>query len=442
MKNIPHVPAIDRQVLGVDVGKDSLVVCFSIREGTMVQKVIFRESFANTPDGITRLCRWLSRTILDRALPCICVMEATGVYHESLAHVLHAKGYHVVILLPNKSRHYALSLTGKSKTDAIDAEMLARYGLERPSPLWRPASPMLRALRALTRELRQNQVESTRIKNHIHAKHHAHCPLKTSLKRLRCALALCEKQALEIEKEIMTTLASDPELQRRVNTCATINGVGIMTVIIVVAETQGFALVTNAKQLSSYAGLDVVHRQSGKHIGQTSISKKGNRYIRAALYMPALCAARFNPSLRCHYTRLVEKRGIKKIGTMAVARKLLCLIFAIWKSGVPFDPNYGRHASEECYETAPMLLMPRPEIHQETRIATATMVCDNHEATLPCIDPLRVTAAGSQETSSVHTLLTAKARDAIIHMRECCVASSRSKDLVVYEISANYLSTA
>jgi transposase len=442
MKKNQQVPVVDRQVLGVDVGKDLLVVCFSIREETMFQKVIARESFANTPDGFRKLHRWLSRFIMNRFLPCTCVMEATGVYHESLAYFLHEQHYPVVILLPNKSRHYALSLPGKSKTDAIDAEMLARYGLERSSPLWEPAKPVYRALRALTRELRQKQEEMTRIKNQIHAKHHAYEPLKETVNRMKRTLAMYQRQAKKIVSEILATLATDAALCERVRTCATIIGLRTLSVVVVVAETQGFALVENLKQLASYAGYDVVHRQSGKHIGQTSISKKGNRYIRAALYMPAICAARYNPALREYYHRVVEKRGIKKIGTIAIARKLLGLIWTIWKSGVPFDPNYGRLPTDECCETTLNLRTPRPENHQETRVGTDTMACDNHEATLPHVNLPCVAADGSQEPSSVHTLLTAKVRDAIIPMRECCASALISIATSVNEISGNYLSTA
>ena len=131
---------------------------------------------------------------------------------------------------------------------------------------------------------------------------------------------------------------SDSSLYDKIAKLNTIPGISFMTIISILAETNAFVLVENAKQLVSYAGLDIQHNQSGLKDGKTRISKKGNSFIRNALYMPALCASRHNPDMKTFYTRLIERKPAKKIGITAVARKLLILMYILWKNNTEFEP--------------------------------------------------------------------------------------------------------
>ncbi len=97
------------------------------------------------------------------------------------------------------------------------------------------------------------------------------------------------------------------------------------------AETDGFRKCTSIRKLVSYAGLDVAENQSGDKSGVARISKKGNAHIRAALYMPALCACR---------QRLNKRQKSKKQGVIAVMRKLLVLIYTLWKNSQEYDPDH------------------------------------------------------------------------------------------------------
>jgi transposase len=103
----------------------------------------------------------------------------------------------------------------------------------------------------------------------------------------------------------------------------------------------GFYQFHSAKQLVSYAGYDVVQRESGTSIkGKTRISKKGNRYIRNALYFPAMVACRYNPTLKATYIRIIQNKSSKMIGQVAIQRKLLILMYTIWKNNTVFIENY------------------------------------------------------------------------------------------------------
>jgi transposase len=127
------------------------------------------------------------------------------------------------------------------------------------------------------------------------------------------------------------------------NVCS-IKGVGLLTALIVISETNGFELIENKAQLVSYAGSDVVERQSGSSIrGKTRISKKGNAHIRRALHYPALSAVRYEGQLGDLYKRVTLRNPkVKMIGLVAVQRKLLVLIYTLFKKNQPYDPNYAK----------------------------------------------------------------------------------------------------
>lgn len=119
-----------------------------------------------------------------------------------------------------------------------------------------------------------------------------------------------------------------------------IKGVAFITVIKILAETNGFLLFKNIRQLVSYAGLDVIENESGGYKGKTKISKKGNARIRAALYMPAMTASHHNQNLKTFYERINEGRTIKRQGLIAVMRKLLILIYTLYKNDETYIENY------------------------------------------------------------------------------------------------------
>jgi transposase len=99
---------------------------------------------------------------------------------------------------------------------------------------------------------------------------------------------------------------------------------GLSTAVTVVAETNGFNLIRNARQLVSYAGLDVVQKQSGTSVrGKAHISKKGNPHLRHCLHLPSFTAVKYNVPMQQLHHRIVEKQAIKMKGYVAVQRKML-----------------------------------------------------------------------------------------------------------------------
>jgi transposase len=194
-------------------------------------------------------------------------MEATGVYYEALPWALHQAGRSVIVVLPNRAKKYLQSLGNKSKNDRIDAKELAHMGAERNLTCWQPLSRQLYLLRKLTREHEQVQHMRTEIRNRLHAEAHSMLAGRSTVKRLKKALQLYEDQLKAILKEIKATVNEDALLKEKINKITSIKGVGLLTAATIIAETNGFALFTNYKQLTSFAGYDVVEHQLGKYRG-------------------------------------------------------------------------------------------------------------------------------------------------------------------------------
>jgi transposase len=334
-------------VVGLDIAKDSFTARIGTLDSQLKQYIGKACSFSNEIKGFKKLLSWIRKSCQNLKIPVSAaadefqfVMEATGVYYENLAYFLSEENKFVSVILPNKIKNFAKTLDNKSKTDDIDAAIITQFGLEKTLNKWDVPGPNFRKLKELAREYQNILQSSTAVKNQLHAKEHSHSPVKETIKRLKEQLKLYNHQLRQIKIQIEELINQDDDLNSKIKKIQTIDGVGLMTVVSIIAETNGFALIKNAKQLTSYAGLDIVHRQSGKVTGKTSISKKGNKFIRKAIYMPALCACRCNKKLKEIYIKLTIRKNYKKIGIIAVARKLLSLIYTLWKNNTEYNPNY------------------------------------------------------------------------------------------------------
>jgi len=148
--------------------------------------------------------------------------------------------------------------------------------------------------------------------------------------------------------EVRKLVTGDEEIKNLSGLLCSITGIGLLTAVIVLAETNGFDLIRNKRQLTSYTGLDVKEKQSGTSVkGKSKISKHGNRYLRKAMHLPALAAIRHDERYKAIFVRLVSKHGIKMKATVAVQRKLLEMTYTIYKSQIKYDKNYLTKKEEE-----------------------------------------------------------------------------------------------
>ena len=339
-----------RQVLGIDVAQKELVVCLGRMDEAFCSELYAYKTFANTAKGFISLVQWVKKlTVSD--LGVRYVMEATGVYHESLAYFLKDQGLEVSIILPNKISNYARSLTIKTVTDKTASEAIAQFGLERNLEQWEKPSPIYKRLKQLTREREQLVAERTMVKNQLHAEKAEAESNKASVTRAQKRIAFLTKQKNEITAEITLLVKSEESTHRSVELLCSIPGVGLLTAAIVLAETNGFDLIRNKRQLTSYAGLDVKEKQSGTSVkGKPKISKKGNRFLRKALHLPALSAIRSNERYKAIFVRLVGKHGIKMKAAVAVQRKLLEMMYTLFKADKKYDKDHYRKNEVELVE--------------------------------------------------------------------------------------------
>lgn len=337
-----------KQVAGIDVSKAELVVSIGrLKEEDLSIEIYGYKVFANTAKGFKELSEWVKKKA-KAEIPVKFVMEATGVYHESLAYYLTDQNEQVSIVMPSKMSNYQKTLEIKTITDKTSSEVIASFGLEKNVPLWKKPKKIYRDIRQLTRERDQLMAQRTELKNQLHAEQSEAFPNDSSIARIKERISLHNRQEKEIMQEISAYINQDEQVRNLTVLLGSIPGIGLLTAAIILAETSGFDLIGSRKQLTSYAGLDVKEKESGTSVkSKPKISKKGNRYLRKAMHFPALTAIRHDERFKAIFARLVAKHGIKMKATVAVQRKLLELAYTIYKTNKPYDKEYLKQNSED-----------------------------------------------------------------------------------------------
>jgi transposase len=331
---------IVKQVAGIDVAQKELVVTLGRMYDNWEPELYGNKTFPNTQKGFLLLIAWVKK-LMQQAIPVRFVMEATGVYHESLAYFLEQKDYEVSIVLPNKISNYSRTLEIKTVTDKTASEAITKFGLERKLDRWTRPGEVFKKLRQLTRERNQVVEMRTIAKNQLHAEQAEAEPNSSSVSRIKKQIAFFGKQEKEIQGEIAALIKQDQKIKKAIEIMCSVPGVGILTAATILSETNGFELIRNKKQLTSYAGLDIKEKQSGTSVkGKPRISKKGNKYLRKTMHMPALTAIRHDERFKAVFARLVSKHGIKMKAVVAIQRKLLEMVYIIYKTNIAYDKNY------------------------------------------------------------------------------------------------------
>jgi len=326
--------------VGLDLSKDTFWLSLGVLTSNYDLKFIKDQKFNNRKEGFDQMLNCIKRTNVNIE-GIHFTMEATGVYYENLANYLYQKGFNVHVVLPNKAKKFAESLDIKSKTDKLDSKFLSRLGLERKLINWAPPEPIYKELKELTRERARLVKIRSQFKNTLHALNYSYKAGLKTVNRTESIIKLFDKKVKQIESEIALKVKSNQNVTNNVNKLISIPGVGEITAVTIIAETNGFSMITNARQLTSYAGLDIRIRESGKWKGKEKISKKGNSHIRGALYLPALCIINNSEQMKSFYSRLVQEKKKSKIGITAVCRKLLLLMYSIWKNDSVYDKSYN-----------------------------------------------------------------------------------------------------
>jgi transposase len=314
--------------LGLDLAKETFHACL-LSDRSDAKKV-----FTNTPRGFEQLTAWLKNR---HAADVHICMEATGAYWEALALHLHGLEWCVSVVNPARIKAFAQSELLRTKTDAVDAALIARFCRTHRPERWEPPLPEIRALQGLMRHY--DHLKSTRAQQSVYAQSSDAAIVAVSIREV---IATLDEQIAQVERKIRQHFDDHPDLKRRRDLLTSIPGVGETTAGAILSEIPHLDRFHSAKAVAAFAGLSPRERRSGTSIyGRPRLCKTGNARIRKALYMPAMVALRFNPTLRVFAERLLAAGKHKRLIIGAVMRKLLVLAYGILRSGVAFDANYA-----------------------------------------------------------------------------------------------------
>lgn len=314
-------------VMGIDVSKRTFDACVLMNGKSKHKK------FSNDYTGFKGVQDWLSDLGIRRVHAC---MESTGRYYEFLAQALSSD--HVVsVINPQKIKGFSQSELKRSKTDKLDAALIARFCMEKqPSP-WTAKSETWREVQELERYVDSLKEIRTQEINRLEA------GVRSTLvcRSIQQHIENLDQQISELSDSLSELIRLDDGLHKQCELITSVIGIGDATAYIWLGELGVVDRFKTARELESFCGLAPRKQQSGTSlIKRDRMSKIGNSRIRKALYLPALSAMRYNPVIRTGAERLREAGKPGKVIVGAVMRKLLRIIFAILKSGQPFDLDY------------------------------------------------------------------------------------------------------
>jgi transposase len=300
--------------VGIDVSKAQLDVAMR-PEG--------RFSAANDEHGIAQIIARLSAVP-----PTMVVVEATGGLEMPLAGALAAAGVPVVVVNPRHVRDFAKASGRLAKTDALDAQALAHFAEVMRPELRSLPDEQTQTLAAILTRRRQLVEMLTAEKNRLGS---ARTPVRKSL---RTHIAWLERELSHTDSDLAHAIRESPVWREKEALLRSTPGVGPVVTTTLLANLPELGTLTS-KQIAALVGVAPLNRDSGTVRRQRHVWG-GRAPIRAALYMAALVAARFNPVIRAFYQRLCAAGKAKKVVLTACMRKLLIILNAMLKHRIPW----------------------------------------------------------------------------------------------------------
>jgi transposase len=319
-----------KAVLGIDIAKERFNVAL-LRGGKYKHK-----SFVNNAEGFRALSMWLQRQGIEGVGRVHACMESTGVYTEPLAQYLYDSGYKVSVVNPARVKGFAQSELIRTKTDKVDASVIARFCLAMRPEEWVPEAKEIRELRSLVRRvdalIKMRNQETNRLEARddvVRAEIEDH-------------MEYLDRQIELIKQRITSHIDRHPQLREKRDLLESIPGVGEATIGLVLSHFAYVEKFSSAKELTSFLGIAPREHQSGSSVrGRRRMSKVGRSSLRKAFYMPALAALRYNPIIVEMKRRLTVAGKPKMVIVGAAMRKLVHLIYGVLKNNTPFDPTFS-----------------------------------------------------------------------------------------------------
>lgn len=311
--------------IGVDVDS-KLLVCKINRNGKNCPVT----EFENTPVGHRKFIKWATKY---NKLAKVC-MEATGVYSLLFALALHqSENIQVMVVNPKAIKHFGTASLQRAKTDALDAETILEYLMRMPFRLWQPPSDEIFEIQHISRRIVQLTASFTRERNrHLAAKKIGNIG-RVVANDTAVTMRHIEKRIKTMESTLLGLVTCIPELSHKLKLLTSTTGIAKKTGPRILAELMMLPDDMSGPQWVAFAGLDPRPYESGTStLKPRRITKAGNRYLREALYFPALVASQNDPNVKAFYEKLIAK-GKKPLQALAaIMRKLLLAIWGMFKN--------------------------------------------------------------------------------------------------------------
>ncbi|ADO31427.1 TPA: IS110-like element ISNgo3 family transposase [Neisseria meningitidis] len=313
-------------IIGLDISKDTIDATLHKTNGS-----IHYIKFKNNDDGLKQFRLWIKG---NRIRKVYIGMEATGIYYEKAADML-SSYYTVYVINPLKIKDYGKSRFNRTKTDKADSNLIADYIKRHQDTLIPYQIPKNKALQKLINLKNQLQQQQKQIKNRLHSTE------EDFIRNIHQDLIDTIQDKMEQVKIAISEQIKKQTDYNHYRNLQTIPSIGKDTASVLYAQLTEKHFKT-ANQFVSYAGLSPAIIQSGTSVrGRGRLSRYGNRRLKSTLYMPALCAYRFNA-----FPKLIN--NLKKAGKpkmviiVAIMRKLAKLAYYIVKTGQPYDAERHR----------------------------------------------------------------------------------------------------
>lgn len=315
-------------LVGIDVACKTLAVCVERTNGE-------QEAFElpNTREGHLDLIRRITR----RRARARVALEASGNYHLELALALNeAPRVEVEVVNPRAARDFARARMSRSKTDRADAGMLMEFVRRMPFQPWTPPAPKMFELRAQARRIADHTKTRTQEKNRRHAETHS-VRSRVVSKDIEISIRYHDRRIKTLQGQALKLIRSCPELTRQLDRIMSVRGIAEASAIQILGELCVLDPDMTPRQWVAFAGLDPRIFESGLSVhAPARISRMGNRALRAALFMPAMTARRFEPNVKAFYQKLLDRQKAPMQAIVAVMRKLLHAIHGMLRTNTDF----------------------------------------------------------------------------------------------------------
>ena len=312
--------------IGIDVSKDSFVAAYPKKSGYSTK------TFPNTTSGVRQIITSLPED-------SHCVMEATGNYSMLLLYLLQQANIIVSMENPQKIKYFARAMLSTTKTDEIDAKLIALYGEKmEPAPYKIPSESiiLLKQKRTVLRQLKKQLTAMINLQHSLSVLPKQDPTAKVATEQ---TIKFLRKQISKMEEEI--TNISNKEFKRQMELLTSIKGIGENIASALIMATGGFTYFSSAKQISRFLGLCPTYQQSGTSVNiKGHINRNGDTHLRSMMYVVAFSSIRSNTACRETYERLRSNGKSGRVAIIAVANKLIRQAFAVVTNNRPYIDGY------------------------------------------------------------------------------------------------------